>query len=88
MSVTTLIKPTLTTSEEARINADNNQLMKLHIAALLDDPEALPPNPVTVFLPANDPTGLEEAVALALTYARDGYDVDLRHVHVRGRRPK
>jgi hypothetical protein len=43
---------------------------------------------LTVFLPTDDSVGLEEALALALTYARDGYDVDVRHVHVARRKPR
>src|SRR5262245_37683974 len=70
MSTTALMLTTLSKAEEARINDHNNDLMQEHISAILDDPNALPPDPVTVFLPANDPAGLDEALALALTYAR------------------
>ena len=75
-------------SAKARAIERNIALFEAHIAAVLDDPDAPPPDPVSVFLPVDDPAGFEEALALAMTYAREGYDVDLRHVHVRGRRPR
>ena len=86
MSSTASTLPTPTKAAEARSNDRNNDLMQDHTAAMLVDPDGLPPDPVTVFLPASDAVGREEALVLAITYARDGYDVDLRHVHVSGRK--
>lgn len=75
-------------AEEERSNDRNLDLMQEHVAAILEDPDVPSPDPVTVFLPVDDSVDFEEALALAIAYARDGYDVDLRHVHVRGRRPR
>ena len=85
---TTVTPPTLAPTAKARANERNNDLFQAHIAAVLDDPDAPPSDPVSVMLPVNDPAGFEEALALAITYAREGYDVDLRHVHARGYRPR
>ena len=88
MTTTAVTLPTLTEAERARINDRNNDLPREHIAAVLDDPEAPPPDPVIVFLPANDPVEFEEALALALTYVRDGDDVGLRCGRVPGRKSR
>ena len=85
--MTTVTPPTLASAAKARAIERNIALFEAHLDAILDDPDAPPPDPVSVMLAANDPAGFVEALALAITFAREGYNVDLRHVHVRGRRP-
>jgi hypothetical protein len=88
MSRTGLILPTLTKAQQRRINDRTNDLLSAQLAAVPDDPDAPKPDPVTVFVPADDPFGRDEALARAITSARAGYDVDPRHGHARRRTPR
>lgn len=81
MSIATTISPAV----KARAIARNLDLFQDHLDATLGDPDHEPPDPVSVFLPTDDPVGFEENLALALGFACDGYDVDLRQVRARVR---
>ena len=76
---TATVPDVLAAKPSAGANERNLDLLQEHLDALLEE-DAPAPDPVSVFLPAADPEGFADAIALASAFARDGHDVDLRHV--------
>jgi hypothetical protein len=75
--MTTTVMSGSTTSSRSAIERNSDRSLEF-LANILE--ESTPRDPVSIILPVDDPDEFEEAIALAASFARDGYDVDLRHV--------